>query len=200
MDSPEHSIESLVLQCLAENGLLLLQDKRLPSVVTLVTGASLSASWWGHPDAHRVFATLAALEDHPDVMFTKLLYGKVTLVHRKLWPALLAVALSRLPWQFDGLSAAAKELFQSVETRPDVRAAGRPVKELEKRLLVNTRQVHTESGRHAIVVESWNAWAARSGCEAHSSLSKARHIIGHAVELIGGTPIALPWTHDPPNH
>ena len=95
---------------------------------------------------------------------------------------------SRQPWQFDGLSAAARDLFQSVEEASHVRATGRPVKELERRLLVSTRQVHTESGRHETKVESWNEWAAHSGCKAHASVSKARLVLAHAGEIVGGHP------------
>ncbi len=59
-----------VLAALKRGGLLLKQDKRLPSVVGVLTGESLSTSWWSHPDAHRIFAVLEKLADHPDVLFT----------------------------------------------------------------------------------------------------------------------------------
>ncbi|MGH9457127.1 MAG: hypothetical protein ACRD2J_05745 [Thermoanaerobaculia bacterium] len=41
---------------LREHGLLLLQDKTLPSVVGILTGEALSGSWWSHPRAGAIFA------------------------------------------------------------------------------------------------------------------------------------------------
>src|SRR4026207_520027 len=93
-----------ILAALAHHGLLLKQDKALPSVVGLLTADSLRTSWWSHSKANLIFAVLAHLSDHPDVLVTKLLYRKDTLVHRSLWPALLAVATTRAPWPLDGLS------------------------------------------------------------------------------------------------
>ena len=40
------------LERLEEHGLLLLQDKTLPSLVGLIAGEPVSGSWWGHPRAH----------------------------------------------------------------------------------------------------------------------------------------------------
>src|SRR5260370_32196211 len=97
-----------VLAALTANGLLLTQDKALPNVVGILTGESLRTSWWGHPKAHLIFSVLSELADHPDVLFTKLLYRKDTLVHRSLWSAVLAVAGAREQWQVPRLSAWAK--------------------------------------------------------------------------------------------
>ena len=80
-----------VLAALGDQGLLLKQDKLVPSVVGILTGESLRTSWWSHPKARLIFSVLSELADHPDVLFTKLLWQKDTLVHRSLWPALLAV-------------------------------------------------------------------------------------------------------------
>ena len=85
----------LVLATLSRLGLLLKQDKELPNVVTILTGEKLSASWWSHPQGKLIFNVLRELEDHPDVLVAKLIAGKDTLVHRRLWIAFLAAA-SRL--------------------------------------------------------------------------------------------------------
>ena len=183
-----------VLAALEEHALLLLQDPRLPSVVGLVTGdASPRASWWSHPQAHEVFAVLGALGEHPDVLFTKLLLGKVTLVHRTLWPSLLTVAGSGAEWQTRKLSAAARRLRERVEQEGAVTAHGAAVKELELRLLVHVEEVHTESGKHALCLESWRAWARRRKVRAARSLPRARRDLEAAVAELGATPAALPW-------
>lgn len=64
----------------------------LPNVAELVAGAPITGSWWAHPDSHAIFAAINALADSPDVVRTRLVNGKVTLVHRRLWPALVRVA------------------------------------------------------------------------------------------------------------
>ena len=116
-----------VLRTLADSGLLLKQDKRVPNVVTLLTGESLHTSWWSHPKAHLIFATLSELSLHPDVLFTKFLYRKVTLVHRNLRSVFLAVASANEPWQLRGLSTSARRLLAAVnESETPLRCSGKP--------------------------------------------------------------------------
>ncbi|HKF44270.1 MAG TPA: hypothetical protein VKG01_14300 [Thermoanaerobaculia bacterium] len=183
---------SAPLDVLANLGLLLVQDKTLPNVVTIVTGDRVAGSWWSHPKGRLVFAVVSRLEDHPDVVFTKLVNGKVTLVHRRLWPALAAVGSAREPWQLDGLSAAARRLLGKVDRSGEVRVAGAPVKELERKLLVHSEQVHTESGRHETRIEPWSAWARRVGIEPLRSAA-GRQLLEKASAAIGAPSTALPW-------
>src|SRR6267142_3049099 len=96
-------------------GFLLESDPKLPSVCTLITGAPLHGSWWSHPLAQTIFQVNEKLEDHPDVLITKLISGKVTFVHRNLWPEVVAIGTSKEPWQMKGLSASAKTLLKTVE-------------------------------------------------------------------------------------
>lgn len=183
-----------VLAALANRGLLLLQDKRLPNVVTLVTGETLKGSWWSHAKSHLVFAVLSELGDHPDVLLVKLVQGKVTLVHRELWPALLAIVSKREPWQLRGLSASARRLLDEVsESRQPLIARGPAVKELEVRLLVHSREIHTESGRHALAVEAWPLWAKPAGVRPLRSVAAAKRQLEEAVTRIGAEPSMLPW-------
>lgn len=180
------------LAALEEHGLLLEQDRELPSVVTLVTGDAPQSSWWSHPRGRLVFAVLARLAEHEDVLFTKLLAGKVTLVHRRLWPALLAVARERAAWQMRGLSAAARRILaKTVEGATE--ASGKAVKELELRLLALAEEVHTESGRHALRIEGWDAWARRRRVRAERSLPRARRMLEEAARALGSMDGSLPW-------
>ncbi len=39
-------------------GLLLLQDKKLPSVATIFAGRPMAGSWWGHPLGQEMFRCL----------------------------------------------------------------------------------------------------------------------------------------------
>jgi hypothetical protein len=189
-----------VLGALRDKGLLLTQDKTLPNVVGILTGESLRASWWSHPKAHLIFSVLSELADHPDVLFAKLLCRKDTLVHRSLWPAVLAVGSARDRWQMLGLSVDSRRLIGRLgRGGGPVRGVGAPVKELERRLLVTTQEIHTESGRHEMAIESWQMWSRRVGCIAIRSVPRARKALEEAAVRIGASLTALPWpTETPP--
>jgi hypothetical protein len=177
-----------------DKGLLLKQDKTFPNVVGILTGESLRTSWWSHPEAHLIFSVVSELTDHPDVLSTKLLFRKDTLVHRSLWPAVLAVGSARNQWQVQGLSIDARRLLERLgRGGGPVRGVGAPVKELERRLLVTTREIHTKSGRHEMALESWQAWARRVGCSPIRSVPCARKALEGAVVRLGAPLMSLPW-------
>jgi hypothetical protein len=81
------------MAALIEHGLLL-QSARgpIPNVAELVAGEPIKGSWWAHPLSHAIFEVLNELDASPDVIRMKLVNGKVTLVHRRVWPALVRVA------------------------------------------------------------------------------------------------------------
>ena len=68
----------------------------VPNLAEYVAGEPIRGSWWGHPAGHDIFAVLTHLMSSPDLVATRLINGKVTLVHRRLWPALVRVA-ARFP-------------------------------------------------------------------------------------------------------
>jgi hypothetical protein len=183
----------IVIESLIQYGLLLQQDKTLPNVINLVTGESLKSSWWSHPRARTIFETLEELSTHPEVIITKLVGGKVTFVHRKLWPSILTVALSLDDWQFEGLSPEALELFRKVGEAGKTNATGRFVKELEQKLLVKSQQEHTASGEHQTVLESWTKWAKRERLKCGASTLQAKQVLEDAVERFGAGKKQLPW-------
>jgi len=178
-----------VERALREHGLLLQQDKRLPSVVGIIAGEPLATSWWGHPKSHAIFARLNRLEDSEDVLVARLIGGKVTYVHQRLWPAFLAVATSNASWQRDGLSAEARKLLAAAPSR----AKGEAVRELQARLLVAATEVHTESGKHEIEIEPWDVWAKRRGAAPMKSIDAAREELEQAVTSLGAPVSSLPW-------
>jgi hypothetical protein len=57
-----------------------------------IAGEPIKGSWWAHPRGHDIFAIMQAVYDSKDVLVCRLVNGKVTLVHRRLWPALARVA------------------------------------------------------------------------------------------------------------
>ena len=76
---------------------------RLPNVAELIAGEPIKGSWWGHPQGHAIFNELQLLDESPDVVRLRLVGGKVTLVHRRLWPALVRVADRFAPKQLAAL-------------------------------------------------------------------------------------------------
>jgi hypothetical protein len=64
----------------------------IPNVAQLVAGERIAGSWWGHPAHHEIFEAINQLADSPDVARMRLVTNKVTLVHRRLWPALLRLS------------------------------------------------------------------------------------------------------------
>jgi len=65
---------------------------KVPTLTEAIVGAPIKGSWWGHPEGKRIFAVLSEVQEHEDILVCRLHAGKLTLVHRRLWPALAALA------------------------------------------------------------------------------------------------------------
>jgi hypothetical protein len=163
-----------ILDHLRTLGLLLETDKAFPSITGLMVGEPIKGSWWAHPMSNQIYMLSQQLIHHPEVIFLKLLSGKTSYVHRRLWPELIAIATAEEPWQLAGLPLSAKSMLSKVEERGALRMDelkdGRSAKEksadaklLETRLLVFGDDVHTESGAHVKRIETWEHWAWRTG-------------------------------------
>jgi hypothetical protein len=64
----------------------------VPSLAEAIAGGRIRGSWWGHPRAREIFVVAEGIGESPDVVVCKLVDGKVTYVHRRLWPALVKLA------------------------------------------------------------------------------------------------------------
>ena len=64
----------------------------LPNVAEMIAGEPIRGNWWNHPARRSIFDALNLLAESPDVVRMRLVNGKVTLVHRRLWPALVRIA------------------------------------------------------------------------------------------------------------
>lgn len=64
----------------------------VPSLAEAIAGGSIRGSWWGHPKGHEIFRVAEAVSESDEVLVCKLVDGKVTYVHRRLWPALVRLA------------------------------------------------------------------------------------------------------------
>ncbi len=182
-----------LLVAIEKDGLLMVQDRTFPNVVAILTGETLRGSWWGHPRCHEIFRGLSELAAAPDVLVTKLLQGKVTFVHRRLWKAVLSVAVARDAWQLEGLSPVAGALMDQVEREGSLEASGPESAELENRLLVHGDQIHTESGKHKTRLETWPAWSLRAGCGPAGPAAVGRSELETCVRDLGFSVDGLPW-------
>lgn len=148
MSSKEAAYLRRVRNALEEYGVLLESDLKLPSVAGLVAGEPMRGSWWGHPMSHTIYGVSVKLSATPDVIVSKLVSGKVTWVHRRLWSALIAIGSARERWQKAGFTKEAHTLLSMVSKQKEltadqafcrahnIKSAGAAIRELEKRLLV----------------------------------------------------------------
>ena len=76
-----------------EHGVVLASAKGpVPRLAEAIVNEPISGSWWAHPKSHHIFDIFQAVTDSKDVLVCRLVNGKVTFVHRRLWPALVRVA------------------------------------------------------------------------------------------------------------
>jgi uncharacterized lipoprotein NlpE involved in copper resistance len=64
----------------------------VPSLAEAIAGAPFRGSWWGHPLGKVMFRLFDAVADSRDVLVCRLVEGKITFVHRRVWPALVRLA------------------------------------------------------------------------------------------------------------
>jgi hypothetical protein len=64
----------------------------VPNLAEAIAGGRIRGSWWGHPKGREIFRAAQTISDSPDVLVCKLVEGKVTYLHRRLWPALVNLA------------------------------------------------------------------------------------------------------------
>ena len=76
-----------------QSGVVLVSAKGpVPRLTEVIAGEPIKGSWWGHPKGQQIFVILEAVTESEDVLVCRLLKGKITLVHRRLWPALVRLA------------------------------------------------------------------------------------------------------------
>jgi hypothetical protein len=78
------------LAFIEKHGAVLVAGKGpVPRLVEAILGQPIKGSWWAHPRSHGIFAVLQELGESSNLLACRLVEGKVTLVHRRLWPALI---------------------------------------------------------------------------------------------------------------
>jgi hypothetical protein len=64
----------------------------VPALASAIAGTDIRGSWWGHSSGHAIFRATRAVRDSEDVLVCRIVDGKITYVHRRLWPALVRAA------------------------------------------------------------------------------------------------------------
>jgi hypothetical protein len=143
--------------------------RAVPSLVVGVTGGPVRGSWWAHPKGKLVFRIATELEASGRALGAKLVEGKVTLLARALWPALVRVTTDRA-WRTPRIAALAADpraLFDQVEQAGELHGEDAALRgkaftaarrALEDALLVHAASEHTARGHHAAVLSSWTRW------------------------------------------
>ncbi|HEY1325431.1 MAG TPA: hypothetical protein VGI14_00730 [Casimicrobiaceae bacterium] len=81
------------LRFVREQGVVLASAKgEVPRVIEAILGEPITGNWWGHPRGSSIYNVLAQVCASDEVLVCRLIGGKITLVHRRLWPALVRVA------------------------------------------------------------------------------------------------------------
>lgn len=81
------------LSFIKQHGVVLASAKGpVPRLTEAIAKEPIKGSWWGHPKSHQIFAIMEVVTDSNDVLVCRLVNGKVTFVHRRLWPALVRLA------------------------------------------------------------------------------------------------------------
>ena len=89
----------------------------VPSLAAEIAGGPIRGSWWGHPKGREIFRITQVVSDSPDILVCKLIDGKITYVHRRLWPALVKLAdrfpKERLAWVREEHTASGKHVTKT---------------------------------------------------------------------------------------
>src|SRR5258708_20142421 len=76
-----------------QHGMVLVSAKGpAPRLTEAIAGEPIKGSWWAHPKSHQIFAILQQLDDSPDILVCRFLGGRVTYIHRRLWPAIVKLS------------------------------------------------------------------------------------------------------------
>jgi hypothetical protein len=78
------------LEWIADQGIVL-QSARgpVPNVAQFIAGEPIPGSWWGHRAGKEIYAVLSLLDESPDLVSTRLINHKITLVHARVWPSVV---------------------------------------------------------------------------------------------------------------
>jgi hypothetical protein len=78
----------------------------VPSLAEVIAGEGIRGSWWGHPRRRAIFRGTRAVRNSADVLVCRLIGGRITYIHRRLWPAMVRLAEEIGPSRLDAIQEA----------------------------------------------------------------------------------------------
>jgi hypothetical protein len=63
-----------------------------PSLAERIAGETIRGSWWSHPSGQEIFNLVQDVQESRAVLVCVLADGKITYIHRRLWPAFVRLA------------------------------------------------------------------------------------------------------------
>ncbi len=136
----------------SEGAVFVAAKGEIPTLVDAIVGERIRGSWWAHPQSHEIYALLSTLEQSPELLMSRLLQGRVTVVHRRLWPALVRLherfSAAQLARHYQEHSRSGKHVSRAVQypvwVPEEVKAAARKLSEADaERLLREARVLHS---------------------------------------------------------
>jgi hypothetical protein len=96
--STGHMTSNQAIRFVKNHGIVLESARgSVPNLAETITGKRMRGSWWAHPKRQEIFLLTRAVRASEDILVCRVVRGKITYVHRRLWPALV-----RLAKQLDG--------------------------------------------------------------------------------------------------
>ena len=98
------SVEARALAFVRRHGVVLESARGVaPSLADEIAGEPIKGSWWRHAKGREIFRATRAVRDAEDVVVCRLLAGRITYVHRRLWPAVVKLSNEIGPRRLDAL-------------------------------------------------------------------------------------------------
>jgi hypothetical protein len=63
-----------------------------PNLAEAIAGEPIRGSWWAHPRSHAIYAIFQEIQNTPDILVCRVVKGKITFVHRRVWPSLVRLS------------------------------------------------------------------------------------------------------------
>ena len=63
-----------------------------PCLAQKIAGEPIKGSWWGHEKGQEIYALTQKVHESKAVLICTLAHGKITYIHRRLWPYFICLA------------------------------------------------------------------------------------------------------------
>ncbi len=63
-----------------------------PSLAAYIAGSPIKGNWWSHAKSHEIFRLTQHVRASKAVLVCTLAHGKITYIHRRLWPYFVRIA------------------------------------------------------------------------------------------------------------